>query len=41
MKGLIRLRADAGEAAGEEESGSGESDVEEHRLNKLDMALQI
>jgi len=28
MKGLIRLRADAGEAAGEE--GSGESDVEEH-----------
>lgn len=30
MKGLIRLRADAGDAAGEEESGSGESDVEEH-----------
>ncbi|XP_025802094.1 uncharacterized protein LOC112881564 [Panicum hallii] len=30
MKGLIRLRADAGEAAGEEDSGSGESDVEEH-----------
>jgi hypothetical protein len=30
MKGLIRLRADAGGAAGEEDSGSGESDVEEH-----------
>ncbi|CAL5082761.1 unnamed protein product [Urochloa decumbens] len=30
MKGLIRLRADAGDAAGEEDSGSGESDVEEH-----------
>lgn len=29
MKGLIRLRADAGDAAGED-SGSGESDVEEH-----------
>ncbi|CAN6225394.1 unnamed protein product [Urochloa humidicola] len=30
MKGLIRLRADAGGAAGEEDSASGESDVEEH-----------
>uniref|UniRef100_A0A0A9FEU3 PRLI-interacting factor A n=1 Tax=Arundo donax TaxID=35708 RepID=A0A0A9FEU3_ARUDO len=34
MKGLIRLRsqaaADAGAAAGEDDSGSGESDVEEH-----------
>ncbi|XP_066399901.1 uncharacterized protein [Miscanthus floridulus] len=29
MKGLIRLRADAGDAAGDD-SGSGESDVEEH-----------